>query len=103
MDDQAKLEKFEMPLLPRRIKKRPSEYIRTRCYFSCEPGEESLPWVLEQVGRERIVFASDYSHFDSKFPDTVKLVRETPGLSVEAAQKILRDNSIALFGQRLLS
>jgi uncharacterized protein len=102
LDDQAKLEKFDVPLLPRRIAKRPSEYIKTRCFFSCEPGEESIPWVVEQIGAGRLVFASDYSHFDSKFPNTVKLVRETPGLSKETADLILRSNSIALFGRRLI-
>jgi predicted TIM-barrel fold metal-dependent hydrolase len=102
LDDQAKLEKFDVPLLPRRLRKQPSEYIKTRCFFSCEPGEESLPWVVAQLGQGRIVFASDYSHFDSKFPNTVRLVRETPGLSPAAANAILCDNAIALFGRRLL-
>jgi predicted TIM-barrel fold metal-dependent hydrolase len=102
LDDQAKLEKFDVPLLPRRLAKRPSEYVKTRCFFSCEPGEESIPWVAQQIGAGRLVFASDYSHFDSKFPDTVRLVRETPGLSAESADLILRDNSLALFGSRLV-
>jgi hypothetical protein len=47
------------------------------------------------------VFASDYSHFDAKFPNTVKLVRETKGLATVTADKILSDNSLAMFGWRL--
>ena len=103
LDDQAKLEKFDTPLLPRRIKRRPSDYIKNRCFFSCEPGEESTPWVAEQIGADRLVFASDYSHFDAKFPNTVKLVRETQGLATATADKILSDNSLALFGRRLMN
>jgi len=103
LDDQAKLEKFDTPLLPRRIKQPPSHYIKTRCFFSCEPGEESTPWVAEQIGADRLVFASDYSHFDAKFPNTIKLVRETKGLATATADKILSDNSVTLFGERLLN
>jgi predicted TIM-barrel fold metal-dependent hydrolase len=103
LDDQAKLEKFDTPLLPRRIKQRPSDYIKTRCFFSCEPGEESTPWVAEQIGADRMVFASDYSHFDAKFPNTVKLVRETKGLASATADKILSDNSLTLFARRLMN
>lgn len=103
LDDQAGLKKFDIPLLPRRIELKPSEYIKTRCYFSCEPGEETLPFVVEEIGADRIVFATDYSHFDSKFPETVHLVTKTPGLSAETARQIFHDNSVALFGKRLVN
>jgi predicted TIM-barrel fold metal-dependent hydrolase len=101
LDDQAGLDKYGMKLLPRALKQRPSDYVRTQCWFSCDPGEEMVPYVLATVGRDRVVFASDYSHFDSKFPETVARIKTIPGLSVDDARQIFESNALALFGSRL--
>ena len=38
---------------------------------SCEPGEKSLPYVASSIGDQCIMYASDYPHPDSKWPNTV--------------------------------
>ena len=57
----AKYEVFE-GLVP--LKKRPSEYIRSNCYFVAEPLERTVDMCLELVGKDRIMWGSDYPHID---------------------------------------
>jgi uncharacterized protein len=49
-------------------------------FYSCESEEETLPYVLERAGEEIILYASDYPHWDSNYPNTVKSIaqRATP-------------------------
>ncbi len=101
LDDQAGLDKFGTQLLPTKLDRRPSDYVKDRCWFSCDPGEEMVPYCLDEIGRDRIVFATDYAHFDSKFPDTVSGLRATPGLSAADADRIFGPNSEGLFGAAL--
>ncbi|MBI3077441.1 MAG: amidohydrolase family protein, partial [Deltaproteobacteria bacterium] len=83
-----------VPDLPRR----PSEYVRRgQCCFSCEPEEEGIPYVLERLGEDVVLFASDYAHFDSKFPKSVKIILEREDLSPSAKRKILRENAARLY------
>ena len=58
----AKFEAFRGLLsLPRR----PSEYIRERCFFVAEQGERTIGMALELVGEDRILWGSDYPHVDA--------------------------------------
>ncbi len=49
---------FSMP-------KKPSEYIRSNCYFVAEQGERTIQDVMRLVGEDRVVWGSDYPHVDS--------------------------------------
>ena len=80
------------------MKARPSEYIKgPQFYIGCEPGEEALARVVEAVGEDRILYASDYWHFDAKFPGSVKTIVEKPGLSPAAKRKLLYENASRLY------
>ena len=57
----AKYEVFE-GLVP--LKKKPSEYMRSNCYFVAEPMERTTQMVLELVGNDNILWGSDYPHID---------------------------------------
>lgn len=57
----AKYEVFE-GLVP--LKKKPSDYIRSNCYFVAEPLERTIDAALELVGNDRIMWGSDYPHID---------------------------------------
>jgi hypothetical protein len=64
------------------IKKPLSEYMRSeQVYYSFEPDEHTLHFVMDYVGEDRLVFASDYNHGDSKFPHTVESVTKRENLS----------------------
>jgi len=76
----------------------PSELLkREQLYFSCEADETELAHVIETIGDDWIVFASDYSHFDSRFPGTAKPIIENQQLSDPSKRKILNDNARRLY------
>jgi predicted TIM-barrel fold metal-dependent hydrolase len=76
-----------------------SAYVQAReCYFSCDPDEKGIPLVVQAVGEDRILYASDYPHWDARFPDSVRLIRQREDLSETAKQKILGANAAHLYG-----
>ncbi len=78
--------------------RKPSEVIRSENFFiSCDPDEETLPFVVNFVGAERILYASDYPHFDGRFPNTVKLTARPEVFPPEVQRKILADNPVRLY------
>ena len=80
------------------LKQRPSKYLeRGQLYFSCEADETELPRVVEAIGDDWIVFASDYSHFDSRFPGASQPIIENQKLSDVSKRKILNDNARRLY------
>jgi predicted TIM-barrel fold metal-dependent hydrolase len=81
------------------LTKPPSEYMRSgQVYYSFEPDEQTLPFIMEFVGEDRLVFASDYNHSDSKFPHTVEAVTRRQGLRERSLQKLMGENAAKLYG-----
>jgi uncharacterized protein len=70
---------------------------RGQLYFSCEADETALAHVIETIGDDWIVFASDYSHFDSRFPGASEPIVENQKLSGASKRKILNDNARRLY------
>ena len=80
------------------LKQEPSKILeRGQLYFSCEPDESELAHVVDVIGDDWIVFASDYSHFDSRFPGAADPIASHAKLSGTARRKILRDNARRLY------
>lgn len=93
-------EHFEMlrPQVPK-LKRLPSEHIGGgRIFVSCDPDERMLPQVLELVGEDVVIYASDYCHWDSRFPDSVRLIADRNNLAEKAKRKILGENALRFFG-----
>ena len=81
------------------IKRPPSEYMKSeQCFYSCDPDEKTIPYVAEVLGEDRIIFASDYPHWDSRFPHSVSDVHEVAGLSERVRNKIFGENAARLYG-----
>jgi predicted TIM-barrel fold metal-dependent hydrolase len=77
LDEEYEKRAAQAPLL----KGKPSEYMTNgQIFYSCESEEDTLPYVLERAGEEIILYASDYAHWDSNYPNTVKSItqRATP-------------------------
>ena len=55
-----------------------------------------LPMALQEIGEDHVLMATDYPHFDSTFPDTVKTIRERPDLTKRQKQMILEENALQL-------
>lgn len=78
------------------LKRSPDEIMRSeQCFYSCEP-EEDLRHTLEIVGEDRIMYASDYAHWDCEFPESVNLIKQQP-ISDRARRKILAENASRLY------
>ncbi len=81
----------------------PSFYFKRQCWISCEAGEELVRTVVEHVGDDYLVLATDYPHPDvvETFPDrTVGDLVRNPTLSEATKRKILWDNPARLYGIR---
>jgi predicted TIM-barrel fold metal-dependent hydrolase len=87
-----------MPEQAPNIDRKPSEYFKDgRAYISCEPAEHGTPWVANAIGDDKIVYASDYYHWDCSFPDTVKIILERTDLPERSKAKILGQNAARLY------
>jgi hypothetical protein len=77
----------------------PSEYVaRGQCYFTCEPEERGIAAACDAIGDDRIMYASDYPHWDSDFPHTVEPIRSRADLSEASKRKILGGNAVRFYG-----
>ena len=50
------------------------------------------------MGPHLVMYASDYAHWDSEFPESVRLLASIPGLTEEQKRCVLGRNAIAWFG-----
>lgn len=75
---------------------KPSDYFRRQCWISCEPDEPYIPAVLDLIGEDRLLFASDYPHPDHKWPETVEAMLAMP-IPDSVKRRILWDNPAAFY------
>ncbi len=87
----------KMPEQAPKIRRKPSEYFHSNCWISCDPDEHMIPEVVKLIGDERIIYASDYYHWDCGFPDTVKMIAERNDLSEKTKKRIFADNAAKLY------
>ncbi len=76
----------------------PSEYFARQCFITTEPDERSLPQVIELLGDDVIMWASDSPHPDAVFPGAVDALADRTDLSDASKEKILRTNALRCFG-----
>lgn len=94
MDEHFYKLKPQWPLL----KRKPSEIIRSsQVCFTCEPEETILPYVLDDMGITQVMYASDYRHWDSEYPDSVKEVKKIKGMTDEKLRAVLGENALRFF------
>jgi predicted TIM-barrel fold metal-dependent hydrolase len=93
LDEHFEMLHWETP----ELKLRPSEYFQRQGYISCEAGEATLPCVIEHVGAHKILFASDYPHFDMQFPGVVAALTGRSDLSDDAKRWLLHDTTVDFY------
>jgi uncharacterized protein len=81
------------------VKRPPSEYVRERVWFATQPIEEperrtDLLELCEWIGWDRIIFASDYPHWDMDDP---RHAFKAP-LSKSQQRAVFADNARAAYG-----
>ncbi|MSO90986.1 MAG: amidohydrolase [Acetobacteraceae bacterium] len=95
LDAQWKKLKAETPFL----KKAPSEYLRTQVWWTSQPIEEPEPRermgeMLDWMGWDRLIFATDYPHWDFDDPAFALPFRLTDA----QRRAVFRENARGLYG-----
>jgi uncharacterized protein len=84
-------------LFPTKLTMKPIEYFRRNVYFTYI----DEPWAvqnLELFGEDNLMFATDYPHSASTWPNSPQIVdRDTAGLSESVRNKLVHDNALAVF------
>ena len=81
------------------LRRRPSEYLREHVWLSTQPVEEperpeQLLQVFDRIGPDRLLFATDYPHWDYDDPARAFPAPLPPGLG----ERVYSDNARALYG-----
>jgi uncharacterized protein len=75
-------------------KKKPSEYLTGgNIYYGCEPEEKMMGYIVNEIGSETLMYASDYPHWDMSWPESAVIIWRREDLSVEAKKDILENNA----------
>jgi predicted TIM-barrel fold metal-dependent hydrolase len=77
----------------------PHEYLQAgNIWVSCEPEEPILPGVIDVLGADFIMFASDYPHWDGDWPESTLHLRTRTDIGEEARAKIGGANAQRFYG-----
>jgi predicted TIM-barrel fold metal-dependent hydrolase len=77
---------------------RPSEVFERQCMVSFDPDEVALAFTAEQLGADKILWASDYPHPDAKIPGVVpELLEAVDALPAESQRLILGATARAFY------
>ena len=75
----------------------PTEYFQRQCWISMEPEDHTATFIAEELGADKLFWASDYPHTDA-FPEPVKEIREhIGGMSAADQKKILGENALKVY------
>jgi predicted TIM-barrel fold metal-dependent hydrolase len=92
MDEHYEILPFQVPWL----QMKPSEYFRRQCFTSFEADETRLGEVIESIGADRVLFASDYPHWDATFPGVTTMILDRADMSGETKRKVMGENAAKL-------
>ncbi|NMO18888.1 amidohydrolase family protein [Pyxidicoccus fallax] len=86
--------------VPEHVRLKPSEYFARQCFITCEPSEPGIEQVIDRVGEDCVMYASDFPHLDHPphIQEDASLLVERLGSRV--AGKILWDNGCRFYGVR---
>jgi predicted TIM-barrel fold metal-dependent hydrolase len=77
---------------------RPSEYFARQCAISSDPEDVLAPFVIDRVGADHVLWASDFPHPDAAFPDAVdEFLEKTEGVPTAALHAVLWDTPVDFY------
>lgn len=97
LDEHAKTIKAALP----ELKMKPSEYVMSGRYFQSievPEGAGMTNAVADLVGDDVLMYASDYPHGESHFPETVKLALAWD-MKEDRRRKLMWDNAVRLYAR----
>ncbi|MFQ6027554.1 MAG: amidohydrolase family protein [Dehalococcoidia bacterium] len=100
MDDQAIY--IGAGALPENLKYKLSEYMTGGRFFAgivIHEGEEMAKMVTDFLGDQVLMYASDYPHAESRFPESVDKVLSWKSLGPAAMRKLMWDNAVRYYGE----
>jgi predicted TIM-barrel fold metal-dependent hydrolase len=79
------------------LKRLPREVLAEGRYFhAIDSWERSLPFCVQELGEDLWLFATDWPHGDTAWPESVQQVTEGARLSPTATRKLLGQNALRL-------
>jgi predicted TIM-barrel fold metal-dependent hydrolase len=80
------------------IKELPSETFRRQCYATFQEDRSGIR-LRDMLGVDNLMWASDYPHSDTTFPDSKKVIDATfAGVPEADKRKMICDNAAKLYG-----
>ena len=82
---------------------KPSEYFARQVFVGCDGDEFALPGVVDLVGPDNLLWNTDYPHPDAPDPDKALPEFLNQPINDESKRKVLWDNPVRLFGDRIVN
>ena len=76
---------------------KPSEYFYRQCVVSADPDETVIAPIVEAVGADYFVWASDYPHIDASFGVVGEIRSRIASLSAEDQAKVMGLNAARFY------
>lgn len=80
------------------LKDLPSSYVLRQCWIAADPDERFLPAVVQAIGEDRVLWASDFPHSDHAGDYMEELEANLRRLRPAAARRIRGENAARLYG-----
>ena len=80
------------------IRTSPLEIAARQCFIAMDGDEAAMPLVAEFIGEDMVIWASDFPHFDGKFPGAAEEAKEnSASLGERFQRKFLAENASRLY------
>ncbi len=81
---------------------KPSEYFMRQCYVSCDPDDKAYRFLPQIIGAERVLWATDFPHFDVTAPSQVaELMKSLEGVDEQSRRTILGESAVQAYGLKV--
>jgi predicted TIM-barrel fold metal-dependent hydrolase len=87
----------ELPWMAPELTMKPSAYFQRQCFVSVEAKDSQVAHVAKAIAADRLLFASDFPHYDAVFPGAVNAFVSNCGLAQHEIGKVLAGNAMELF------
>lgn len=78
-------------------KRSPHQVFHDQCFIGCENEEPMLPYVQQRLGEDKVLWASDFPHFDALLPGLVSYMRERKDLTGSQRDAVLGGNACRFY------
>jgi len=81
-----------------RLSRMPSEYAREHCYWGFNRNPVGVRIARQEMGVDKVMWASDFPHLESDWPNSRKVIAENfAGVSEEELWKMTVGNAVKYF------